>query len=210
MRLILDLATDSRRHHYVLVNAWGTGRIGLGVLLAGVALAGCAGGHSHASAPGASGARVVPGAGGSSAQPVINGTASTGQSATGSGGGGSSAGPGGAGSAGGQGSSQVIGFPVGPLLPTTVDKGQCQAARFADKSVYAQIAVVRATCAQVPTVAAGADNARGGSYSAAGFACVAGSPQPSNGYWSSEYVSYNCRSGNDQIAFNWGTSSSGF
>lgn len=130
---------------------------------------------------------------------MINGPASTGQAVAGA-----------AGVAGAQGSSQVIGFPVGPLLPTTVDAGQCQAARFADKSVYAQIAVARATCAQVPTVAAGSDHARGNGYSAAGFACVATAPQPSNGYWISDYYSYNCRNGDDQIAFNWGTSSSRF
>jgi hypothetical protein len=110
----------------------------------------------------------------------------------------------------GAGGSQVIGFPVGPLLPTAIDGGQCQAAKFADNSVYAQIAVAHATCAQVPTVAAGADRARGNAYSAAGFSCVATAPQPSNGYWTSTYVSYNCRNGNDQIAFNWGTSSSRF
>jgi hypothetical protein len=123
---------------------------------------------------------------------------------------GQAAAAGGAGSAGAQGSSQVIGFPVGPLLPTTVDAGQCQAARLADKSVYAQIAIARATCTQVPTVAAGADRARGKSYSAAGFTCVATPAQPGNGYWISSYYSYNCRNGDDQIAFNWGTSSSRF
>ena len=115
-----------------------------------------------------------------------------------------------AGAAGAQGASIVLGFPVGPLLPTTIDAGQCQAAQFADKSVYAQIAVVRATCAQVPTVAAGADHARGKSYSAAGFACAAIAQEPSNSYWISAYTTYNCRSGNDQIAFNWGASSSRF
>ncbi len=104
----------------------------------------------------------------------------------------------------------MIGFPVGPLLPTSVDSGQCQAAQFADKSVYAQIAIDRATCAQVPAVAAGADRARGTSYSAAGYACTAAAKQPSNGYWISAYYSYNCRNGDDQIAFNWGTSSSRF
>lgn len=190
--------------------------------LAAVALAGCGGGHSHASAQGATGAQggaqVAIGAGSPPAQPVINAaagqTAAAGGAGPGNGGSTTAAAGSGAGgsaaSAGGQGSSEVIGFPVGPLLPTTVDKGECQAARFADKSVYAQIAVARATCAQVPNVAAGADHARGSSYSAAGFACVATAPQPSNGYWVSSYVSYNCRNGEDQIAFNWGTSSSAF
>jgi hypothetical protein len=175
---------------------------GLAMFVVGLALVGCGGGHSHASTPAATGGQVATGAGGQPAQPVINGPATTGQ--------GAAVGSSGSSSTGGQRSSQVIGFPVGPLLPTTVDKGQCQAARFADKSVYAQIAVAHATCAQVPTVAAGADLARGESYSAAGFACVATAPQPSNGYWISEYVSYSCRNGDDQIAFNWGTSSSAF
>jgi hypothetical protein len=198
MQVILDLATDIRRPPHVLVDAWGVGRIGLGVLLAGVTVAGCGGGHSHASPPGAAGtqvaagAQVATGAGAPPAHPVINGPASTGQAAV------------------GQGSSVVLGFPVGPLLPTAVDGGQCQAAQFADKSVYEQIAIARAACAQVPTVAAGADRARGSSYSAAGFGCAATAQQPSNGYWISPYVSYNCRSGDDQIAFNWGTSSSRF
>lgn len=227
--LILDLATDSRRPHHVQVDGRGVGRTGIAVLLAGVAVAGCGGGHSHAATPAAtgvaaaSGAQVLPGGGGPSLRPVINGPASTGQAVAGQGGAGSvggggtttaGAGSGGsagvAGAAGAQGSSQVIGFPVGPLLPTTVDAGQCQAARLADKSVYAQIAVVRATCAQVPTVAAGADRARGASYSAAGFACAAIAQEPSNSYWLSAYTTYSCRSGNDQIAFNWGTSSSRF
>jgi hypothetical protein len=214
----------------VLVDGWGVVRIGMGALLAGVTMAGCGGGHSHTSAPdaGATGAQVAAGpqvgvgAGGPPTQPVINAAAPQAVAAGGAGpvNGGASASDGSSGavesagstaSFGGQGSSlEVIGFPVGPLLPTAVDGGKCQAARFADKSVYAQIAVARATCAQVPTVAAGADRARGSSYSAAGFACVALAHHPTNGYWISDYVSYSCRNGDEQIAFNWGTSSSAF
>ena len=71
------------------------GRTGIAVLLAGVAVAGCGGGHSHAATPAAtgvaaaSGAQVLPGGGGPSLRPVINGPASTGQAVAGQGGAGS-------------------------------------------------------------------------------------------------------------------------
>ncbi|HTC68832.1 MAG TPA: hypothetical protein VK662_04630 [Acidothermaceae bacterium] len=182
--------------------------ISIAVITAGLALAGCGGGH--APAPTGTGAQGTTGAGGGSAVVI---TATNGQPTAGAGGGSvNGASPSGTPPVSGTGGTVPgeYGFPVGPLLPTVVDSGECQAAQFKDGSVYAQIAIYDATCTQVPSVTADADKAQGKEYSAAGFVCSSVA-QPAGGtYWKSPFFSYHCQDGNEQIAFNWGTSSTAF
>ena len=186
--------------------------ISIAVITSGLALAGCGGGHSPASQPGST-ATAIQGGG------TTTGSAGGAGSTTGAGAvsGGSAAGAGSG--LGGSGASVAgtggtvpgeYGFPVGPLLPTVVQGGECQAAQFKDGSVYAQIAIFNATCTQVPSVTAGADKAQGKQYSAAGFACASVAHPAGGTYWKSPFFSYHCQDGSKQVAFNWGTSSTAF
>jgi hypothetical protein len=97
---------------------------------------------------------------------------------------------------------------VAGLSPAPVGSGSCQAHRFADGSVYAQIATSGAGCAVADSVAAGADKARGAAYRAAGFACK-GTAEGAGSKWSSAwggtYYAYSCKDGSGEVAFNWGT-----
>jgi hypothetical protein len=185
--------------------------VSIAVITAGLTLAGCGGGHSPA--PTGAGTQATTGAGGAPAQPVINAPGTTGQAA-GAAGGGSVNGGGSAGAASVAGSDGTVpgeyGFPVGPLLPTVVDSGQCQAAQFKDGSVYAQIAIFNTTCTQVPSITADADQAKGKQYSAAGFVCASVAQPAGGSYWKSPFFSYHCQDGNKQLAFNWGASSTAF
>jgi hypothetical protein len=98
--------------------------------------------------------------------------------------------------------------PGGKLQPTPVGSGECQAKKYPDLAAYAQIATSGgASCAQAESVAAGADAAKGAPYSRAGFSCTsltegAGSTWASA--WTGTYYAYNCASGGQQLAFNWG------
>ena len=181
------------------------------VITGGLGLAGCGGGHRSAAT--GTGAQGTNGVGGAAAQPTVVLTATTGQPTAGPGGGSVNgvASAGTASVAGTRGTVPgVYGFPVGPLLPTVVDSGQCQAAQFKDGSVYAQIAIFNTTCTQVPSVTADADKAQGKQYSAAGFVCNSVAQPAGGSYWKSPFFSYHCQDGNKQIAFNWGSSSTAF
>ena len=110
----------------------------------------------------------------------------------------------------------LLGFPgivaatsgSGPLLPAPLGQGMCQARRFADGSVQAQIAVKNATCVTATTVLGpAADRAHGAPYTAGGFTCkvtVEGAGSPWAAAWSGTYYAYSCAHGNGQAAFNWG------
>jgi hypothetical protein len=95
------------------------------------------------------------------------------------------------------------------LQPTEVGSGDCQAKRFPDESVYAQIAYSGgAACTLAEEVGYGADAAKGAAYSKDGFSCVdtpegAGSTWVSA--WTGTYYEYSCADGAEQVAFNWGT-----
>lgn len=96
----------------------------------------------------------------------------------------------------------------GSLKPTGVSEGQCQAKKFPDDSAYAQIAISATNCGVAESVAFGADAAKGGSYSRAGFACsgtAEGAGSTWVAAWTGTYYAYSCTSGSQQVAFNWGT-----
>lgn len=96
----------------------------------------------------------------------------------------------------------------GTLQPTSVGGGQCQAKKFPDQSVYAQIAVAGASCEVAEAVAVGADAARGSAYSRAGFSCTVTAEGPGSTWasaWTGTYYEYSCSAGAEQVAFNWGT-----
>jgi len=94
------------------------------------------------------------------------------------------------------------------LQPTEVGSGDCQAERFPDESVYAQIAYSGgAGCSIAEGVGYGADAAKGAAYSKDGFSCVgtaegAGSTWVSA--WTGTYYEYSCADGAEEVAFNWG------
>ena len=96
----------------------------------------------------------------------------------------------------------------GTLKPAPVGQAQCQATKFADGSVVAQIAVENTDCTSVQPVEASADTARGAPYSKDGFSCSAtaeGAGSPWASAWSGTYYAYSCKNGSAQVAFNWGT-----
>jgi hypothetical protein len=96
---------------------------------------------------------------------------------------------------------------TGTLAPSPLGEGQCQAQEFADHSVQAQIAVSEANCTQADAVGIGANKAKGAAYSADGFACKAtaeGAGSKWASAWAGTYYAYNCKSGPEQVAFNWG------
>ena len=96
----------------------------------------------------------------------------------------------------------------GALQPTPLGEGMCQARRFADGSVQAQIAVHNAPCAVATgTLGPAADRAKGAPYSAGGFTCRAtpeGAGSPWVAAWGGTYYAYSCAHGAAQAAFNWG------
>jgi hypothetical protein len=97
---------------------------------------------------------------------------------------------------------------AGTLKPAPVGSGQCQAARLAGGSVYAQIAVSGTSCATAAAVATGAAAARGAAYTADGFSCKAtaeGAGSQWSSAWGGTYYAYSCAMGSAQVAFNWGT-----
>jgi hypothetical protein len=102
----------------------------------------------------------------------------------------------------------VGGGVVAGLQPAPVGSGQCRAHRFADGSVYAQIATSGTGCSVADPVAAGADKARGAAYSGDGFSCK-GTAEAAGSKWSAAwggtYYAYSCKDGSDQVAFTWGT-----
>ena len=97
---------------------------------------------------------------------------------------------------------------AGSLKPTPVGSGQCQAMKFPDESAYAQIAVSGASCTAAESVGFGADAAKGGAYTRAGFSCTGtaeGAGSTWAAAWTGTYYVYSCTSGSEQVAFNWGT-----
>ncbi len=130
----------------------------------------------------------------------------------GSGGGGTSTGSGGSAviSGGGGGSASSGTDHYGPgnrLLPSPLGEGQCEYQEFVDRSFQAQIAVYDANCTQADAVGIGAYRAKGGAYSADGFACTAkaeGAGSEWASAWTGTYYAYDCKAGATQIAFNWG------
>jgi len=97
---------------------------------------------------------------------------------------------------------------AGPLRPAAVGRGLCPAKKFADRSVYGQIAALGVRCRDVESIAFGADGAQGAPYSRAGFTCTAAAQGPGSTWaaaWSGVYYAYSCAAGSRQIAFNWGT-----
>lgn len=93
------------------------------------------------------------------------------------------------------------------LQPAPVGSGECQAKRFPDESVYAQVAILGLSCETFEAVAYGADAAKGSVYGRAGFTCTptaegAGSTWASA--WTGTYYAYSCVSGSELAAFNWG------
>lgn len=95
----------------------------------------------------------------------------------------------------------------GHLLPSPVGSGQCLAG---DKNgaVYAQVAISGVSCFVAEPVMAGADAAKGASYSSHGFSCTArteGRHTSWSAAWGGTYHVYNCAKGSEQIAFTWGT-----
>ncbi|MGC1184408.1 MAG: hypothetical protein WBA31_04545 [Candidatus Dormiibacterota bacterium] len=96
----------------------------------------------------------------------------------------------------------------GRLQPAPVGYAQCDAQRFQDNSVAAQIAVADTTCATAATVEKQADTAQGDPYSLSGFSCTATSEGAGSTWasaWGGTYYAYSCRGGSSQVAFNWGT-----
>jgi hypothetical protein len=95
------------------------------------------------------------------------------------------------------------------LAPAPVGSGQCQAAKFPDLSVFAQIAISGGTtCAVLDSVAYGSDAAKGAAYSRSGFSCTAtteGAGSKWAAAWTGTYYAYACVSGAKELAFNWGT-----
>ena len=97
---------------------------------------------------------------------------------------------------------------TGTVEPAPVGSGQCQAGRFSDGAVYAQIAVSGTTCAVAGAVAAGAPAAHGAAHSRDGFSCKGTAERPGSkwsGAWGGTYYAGSCASGSKQVAFNWGT-----
>jgi len=96
----------------------------------------------------------------------------------------------------------------GPLQPTPLGHGMCQAQRFADGSVEAQIAVDNVTCTTATTVLGpAAERADGAQYTANSFTCkstVEGAGSPWAAAWRGTYYAYACANGHAQAAFNWG------
>jgi hypothetical protein len=96
----------------------------------------------------------------------------------------------------------------GPLQPSPLGQGMCQAQRFADGSVQAQIAVYQATCTVATgTLGPAADHAAGSPFTAGGLACKAtaeGAGSPWSAAWTGAYYAYSCANGSAQAAFNWG------
>jgi|GEM_PF-1385985 len=93
------------------------------------------------------------------------------------------------------------------LQPSPVGSGECQAKRFPDESVYAQVAVSNVPCELLESVAYGADAAKGASYSRAGFTCTAtaeGAGSMWASAWTGTYYAYGCLTGSQLLAFNWG------
>ena len=96
---------------------------------------------------------------------------------------------------------------TGHLNPAPLGSGQCQAGVLKGGSVYAQIAVQDATCAQVTNAAAGAVKAKGKTYEDDGFKCTAtreGTGSAWAAAWDGTYYSYSCKDGAQLVAFNWG------
>jgi hypothetical protein len=94
------------------------------------------------------------------------------------------------------------------LQPAPVGSGECQAKRFPDESVYAQVAISAVACALLEAIAYGADAAKGATYSREGFTCTAtaeGSGSAWAAAWTGTYYAYACISGSRLAAFNWGT-----
>jgi len=96
---------------------------------------------------------------------------------------------------------------AGAVQPAPVGSGECQAKRFPDESVYAQVAVSEVACEVLESVAYGADAAQGAAYSRDGFTCTstaegAGSMWASA--WTGTYYAYACVAGSKLAAFNWG------
>jgi hypothetical protein len=93
------------------------------------------------------------------------------------------------------------------LLPAPLGDGQCQYQEFTDGSYQAQVAVFEANCTQADTLGIGAFQARGAAYSTDGFACKA-TPEGAGSEWvkawNGTYYAYDCKSGAEQVAFNWG------
>lgn len=97
---------------------------------------------------------------------------------------------------------------TGPLRPSALGAGQCYYSSFPDHSVDAQIAVSGTSCSVESSVEKASDVARGTSYTADGFTCVAtreGSGSEWAAAWGGTYYAYSCRHGSEQVAFNWGT-----
>jgi hypothetical protein len=93
------------------------------------------------------------------------------------------------------------------LSPAPVGSGECQAKRFPDESVYAQVSISGLTCETLESVAFGADAAAGAAYSSAGFACTPTAEAAGSMWaaaWSGTYYAYSCVFGNELAAFNWG------
>jgi hypothetical protein len=101
-------------------------------------------------------------------------------------------------------------MPGGGLAPTPLGDGDCQASNFSDGDLYAQVAISGGvSCPTAAEVASGSDRARGAGYSAQGFKCQAtkeaATGSPWSLYWAITYYAYTCKSGSQQVAFNWGT-----
>jgi hypothetical protein len=95
----------------------------------------------------------------------------------------------------------------GHLAPAPLGAGQCQAGALKGGSVYAQIAVVGATCTQVSKVAAKAPKAKGKKYKSDGFSCTSkreGTGSEWASAWKGTYYAYSCKDGSVQAAFTWG------
>src|SRR5438105_6344330 len=97
---------------------------------------------------------------------------------------------------------------VAPALqPAPVGSGECQAKRFPDESVYAQVAVTTVPCELLEAIAYGADAAKGAAYNRDGFTCTAtaeGAGSMWASAWTGTYYAYGCVSGSRLAAFNWG------
>ena len=93
------------------------------------------------------------------------------------------------------------------LQPAPVGSGECQAKRFPDESVYAQVAVSTVSCELLEAIAYGADAAKGATYSREGFTCTAtaeGAGSMWAAAWTGTYYAYGCIAGSRLAAFNWG------
>ncbi len=97
----------------------------------------------------------------------------------------------------------------GGLQPSSVGGGECQAKKFPDQSVFAQIAIAGGvSCTVLESVAYGSDAARGAAYSRAGFSCAATAEGPGSTWasaWTGTYYAYSCANAALRLAFNWGT-----